>query len=171
MSDEEDKDDDVAEDWRASARKLHEERNPWLKGTGDIPPTALGTVTKRGSIEHLKPYQFPPGISGNPLGKALRKPTVSITKTLTNLLEQDPALQVEIAQFLIDCARGRVPPSGVKAIEAIREVMNRVDGPVLKRLETTIKADKTVIVHDGPAHPSLPEAEPQRDPGRDDPAA
>lgn len=71
--------------------------------------------------EHLKPYLWQKGQSGNPAGKKPRHP---ITDALVKLFEKRPELAEAFAKRIVVMA--------AKDAAFLREVLNRLEGPVAR---------------------------------------
>jgi len=94
--------------------------------------------------ENIKPHRWKPGQSGNPSGKP--KGTLSLTNRLRKLLnEEDGRLADRLVQELISHAT----KGERQAIEAIRVVLDRVDGPVKQHLQHEGEMIQKRIIIDG----------------------
>ncbi len=83
----------------------------------------------------------------------------SLTKSIKRFLADHPDYMKRLAEMFVKCAVGEVDEktanilSRVRGIDHFRELFNRLDGPVIQKIDSTIRSDKTVILHDGPAVP------------------
>ena len=74
-------------------------------------------------------HQFKPGQSGNPKGNP--KGTVSLVAALRRRLRDNPDELEDIVENLAKMAAG----NDAKALKAIQTIMDRMDGPVARRIE------------------------------------
>lgn len=111
-----------------------------------------------GNADHLRPYQFKKGVKGGKSPHPLKRASkASLTKALNDYLEKNPNVGPQIIEKLVKMALGDIPDDEarrlqqIRSVEAVKELFNRVDGPLVRQQINNIRSDKTVILHDGPA--------------------
>ncbi len=93
--------------------------------------------------EHLKPFQFQSGQSGNPKGRPVRKP---ITDALNaHLDEMDPRTKKLIARQIAEALVKQAKRGNVKAAAL---VLDRVEGKQVQEIEGEIAGKIEVVIHD-----------------------
>jgi hypothetical protein len=105
------------------------------------------------SLESIKPYEFKPGESGNPSGRPVG--SVSIVTKLKRLMEQefsdfDPTDNNKLTKKQIQewIALKLVVQAMKGDMTAIKEALERIDGKVLQKLESTGKDGEPLIPND-----------------------
>ncbi len=90
----------------------------------------------RNKAAHLEPHQFTKGESGNPTGRP--KGTVSIVGALRRHLRENPSAEADCAVALIELFKeGNA--------QAIKQIMDRIDGPVPTKIEVSQLDDATLL--------------------------
>lgn len=93
----------------------------------------------------------------NPPGRPRKKERASLVKGLVDYIEKHPDYREKLIDLWANAAIGNVDIetaeklSKVRGMEVLKELFNRVDGPLIKKQTVNVRSDKTVIIHDGPA--------------------
>jgi hypothetical protein len=112
----------------------------------------------------LAPFRFKKGQSGNPGGRPPKNLVeqgeggqLSLSDAVKRYLNRNPRKVDELAQLMVEAALGKIPPEQAKILQMVRSIdvvkamLDRTDGPVQQKIDHTIRTDRTVILHDGPA--------------------
>jgi Family of unknown function (DUF5681) len=100
------------------------------KGLNRDAPASTTESKKRGLPEEAKPFMWQPGQSGNPAGRAKKKPITELYEEILN----DPALKIQLKQAIVS----RLTSNRIVGSMELKEAAERVEGKVVQKIDADV---------------------------------